>query len=209
MAILEAAPGRSVYRSGGRIAHGYAANAYRDRRFHSAGATKRGDGGSAARFAFDHAEAHRPGRLLRICGGRRRACFAREPGPRCAGFPARPRRNCVLAIRRVPRVPAQYHNVTSCGAEGACRPSESVGACKRLAAPMRTLREWRPRCAVAQAMSPDGHAVTFWTMFHISRSRSPSWLDPGRRVFVRAAQQKPLLVRTMSVIVPGRLPLCQ
>jgi hypothetical protein len=39
-------------------------------------------------------------------------------------------------------------------------------------------------------------------------SRSPSRAELGRWVLVNAAQQKPLWVRTASVAVPGRLPLC-
>ena len=58
----------------------------------------------------------------------------------------------------------------------------------------------------------DFHALqegTVPTMFHMSWSRAASIsLDGWERVLHRPAQQKPVLVRTMMVVVPGRLPLC-
>jgi len=47
------------------------------------------------------------------------------------------------------------------------------------------------------------------TMSHIIWSRAVSiWLEGWVRVLHRPAQQKPVEVRTMMVVVPGRLPLC-
>ena len=47
------------------------------------------------------------------------------------------------------------------------------------------------------------------TMFHIIWSRAVSiWLEGWVRVLHRAAQQRPVGVRTMMVVEPGRLPLC-
>ena len=49
-------------------------------------------------------------------------------------------------------------------------------------------------------------AGTAPTIFQTKPSRSPSFF--GRRVLTKAAQQKPPCVRTMMVLVPGRLPPC-
>ena len=50
---------------------------------------------------------------------------------------------------------------------------------------------------------------TVRTMFHIIWSRAELISSEGSvRVLHRAAQQKPVGVRTMMVVVPGRLPLC-
>ena len=47
------------------------------------------------------------------------------------------------------------------------------------------------------------------TMFHIIWSRAVSIsLEGWVRVLHSAAQQKPVGVRTMMEVVPGRLPLC-
>ena len=46
-------------------------------------------------------------------------------------------------------------------------------------------------------------------MFHIISSRAVSiTLEGSVRVLVRAAQDKPVEVRTMIVVDPGKLPLC-
>src|SRR5271154_1910434 len=46
-------------------------------------------------------------------------------------------------------------------------------------------------------------------MFHIISSRAVSiTLEGSVRVLARAAQDKPVDVRTMIVVDPGRLPLC-
>lgn len=53
------------------------------------------------------------------------------------------------------------------------------------------------------------HAGTQRTMFHIISSRAVSiTFDGSVRVFVSAAQQNPVGVRTIIVVEPGRLPLC-
>src|SRR5580693_4210892 len=50
-------------------------------------------------------------------------------------------------------------------------------------------------------------ALTCRTMLQLSRSRSLS-IAEFARVFVKAAQQNPLWVRTAMVEVPGKRPLC-
>ena len=46
-------------------------------------------------------------------------------------------------------------------------------------------------------------------MFHIIWSRAELiWSEGSVRELHRAAQQKPVGVRTMMEVVPGRLPLC-
>ena len=50
--------------------------------------------------------------------------------------------------------------------------------------------------------------ATFLAIFQTRLSKSKPIGELGRRVFIRAAQQNWLCVRTMMLIVPGRLPLC-
>src|SRR6202044_2854671 len=54
------------------------------------------------------------------------------------------------------------------------------------------------------------HSGTLRTIFHIIPLSALSISSCGLvRVLVRAAQHIPVAVRTMSVVEPGKLPLCQ
>src|ERR1035441_6853060 len=59
-----------------------------------------------------------------------------------------------------------------------------------------------------QNMSRSGQRVILPTICHTSTSRSVPMGDLVSRLLVRAAQQNWPEVRTMTVIVPGRLPIC-
>src|SRR5664279_176341 len=113
-----------------------------------------------------------------------------------AQLKTKPPTNCILhpqAIRRLSHI----------GGERATRAGGLWGLWRRLTV------DWSGETSV-QNMSRSGQRVILPTICHISTSRSAPMGDlvSPFRVLVRGAQQNWPEVRTMTVIVPGRLPIC-